>query len=372
MLIQFLTLPILLAGQVNLYVISFLPVITIAVYLVMGPGAYLVIMQGMYNKSWKSKAKILPALLVYNAGLSVNNTVAVFDAVLGKKNEFLRTPKYGIITKDDDWRDKAYNLPFSQTTLLEIFFGVYGIMAIFVSIFSNNPIFVPIIGLQTVGFFYIAYMSLSHTRFQRNKSSDNRVMTKNEKMAKIVYKLSMIGIIGIIVFGGFMAITGYNTDIYPLDRMRGHLDGIIGSSDPVAIRAHLVAIQEDLKIVMENPNLLEATDANGEVISQNPVWMFPTDSTNFLRIQNDVNFMLVGVEKISAVPKDSSAYHTGMIDVSDRALQLRINIMDATPYMYVSAPNVLYSVIWVVAIMAIFTALKRKKEQLKEADELGV
>ena len=57
-----------------------------------------------------------------------------------------------------------------------------------------------------------------------------------------------------------MAITGYNTDIYPLDRMRGHLDGIIGSSDPVAIRAHLVAIQEDLNIVMENPNLLETTN----------------------------------------------------------------------------------------------------------------
>jgi hypothetical protein len=197
-------------------------------------------------------------------------------------------------------------------------------------------------------------------------------MTKNEKMAKIIYKLSMIGIIGIIVFGGFMAITGYNTDIYPLDRMRGHLDGIIGSSDPAAIRAHLVAIQEDLNIVMENPNLLETTNTNGEVISKNPVWVFPTDSTNFIRIQNDVNFMLTGVEKISAVPKDSSAYHTGMIDVSDRATQLRINIMDATPYMYVSAPNVLYSVIWVVAIMAIFTALKRKKEQLKEADELGV
>ena len=31
--------------------------------------------------------------------MSVNNTVAVFDAVLGKKNEFLRTPKYGIINK---------------------------------------------------------------------------------------------------------------------------------------------------------------------------------------------------------------------------------------------------------------------------------
>ncbi len=368
MLIQFLALPILLAGQVNLYVISFLPVITLAAYLAMGPGAYILIIQSMYHKSWKSKAKLLPYLLVYNAGLSVNNTVAVFDAVLGKKNEFLRTPKYGIITKDDDWKDKAYNLPFSQTTLLEIFFGVYGIMAIFISIFSNNPMFVPIIGLQTVGFFYIAYMSISHTRFKRNKSSNNHVMTKNEKMAKIVYKLSMIGIIGIIVFGGYMAISGYNTDIYPLDRMRGHLDGIIGSSDPVAIRAHLVAIQADLEIVMENPNLLETTNENGDVIAKNPVWVFPTDSTNFLRIQNDVNFMLIGVEKISVVPKDSSAYHTGMIDVSDRALQLRINIMDATPYMYVSAPNVLYSIIWVVAILAIFATLKKKQEQFKEID----
>jgi cellulose synthase/poly-beta-1,6-N-acetylglucosamine synthase-like glycosyltransferase len=370
MLIQFLALPILLAGQVNLYVVSFLPAITIATYLAMGPGAYIMIIQSMYHKSWKSKAKILPALLVYNAGLSVNNTVAVFDAVFGKKNEFLRTPKYGIITKDDDWRNKAYNLPFSQTTLLEIFFGVYGIMGIFISIFSNNPIFVPIIGLQTVGFFYIAYMSLSHTQFKRNKSSKNHEMTKNEKMAKIVYKLSMVGIIGIIIFGGFMAINGYNTDIYPLDRMRGHFDGIIGSSDPVAIRAHLVAIQTDLEIIMEK--LPETTNVNGEIISKNPVWLFPTDSTNFLRIQNDVNTMLTGVEKISTVPKDSSAYHTGMIDVSDRALQLRINIMDATPYLYVSAPNVLYSTIWIAAILAIFTALKSRQEQLKEADTTGV
>jgi hypothetical protein len=40
--------------------------------------------------------------------------------------------------------------------------------------------------------------------------------------------------------------------------------------------------------------------------------------------------------------------------------------------MYVSAPNILYSAIWIAAILAIFTALKRKKEQFKEADELGV
>ncbi|QUC64035.1 glycosyltransferase family 2 protein [Nitrosopumilus sp. K4] len=362
MLVQFLALPILLASHMNLYVVSFIPALTIATYLAMGPGAYIMIIQSMYQKSWKSKAKILPALLVYNAGMSVNNSVAVFDAVLGKKNEFLRTPKYGILKTKDDWKTNAYNLPFSQVTLLELFFGVYGIIGIFVAIFSNNPIFVPIIGLQTVGFFYIAYMSLSHTRFKRNKSSEQRILSKSEKMANTVYKLSMIGILAIIVFGAVMAFNGYNTDIYPLDRMRGHLDGIIGSSDPVAIQNHLNAINADMAIVLDN-----LPDNN-----KNPVWIFPTESTNFLRIQADVDYLVTSIQKISAIPKDSSAYHTGMMDISDRALLIKTNLMDATPYMYVSISNVLLSTIWIAAIIGIFAALKRKKEQLKEADETGV
>ncbi len=361
MLIQFLALPVLLASQMNLYVVSFIPALTLATYLAMGPGAYIMIIQSMYHKSWKSKAKILPALLVYNAGMSVNNSVAVFDAIVGKKNEFLRTPKYGIITKEDDWKNKAYNLPFTQTTLLEIFFGVYGILGIFISIFSNNPIFVPIIGLQTIGFFYIAYMSLSHTRFKRNKSSENRTLSKSEKMANTIYRLSMIGIVAIILFGAVMAFYEYDSKIYPLDRMRGNLDGIIGSSDPVAIKSHLTSIKQDLGIVLNN--LSE---------NKNPVWIFPTESTNFLRIESDVNTLIASIEKISAVPKDSSAYHTGMMDISDRALLIKTNLMDATPYMYVSISNVVFSTIWIAAIIGIFAALKRKKEQFKEIDDSGV
>ena len=370
MLIQFLALPILLAGQVNLYVVSFLPALTIATYLAMGPGAYIMIIQSMYHKSWKSKAKILPALLVYNAGMSVNNTVAVFDAVFGKKNEFLRTPKYGIITKEDDWRDKAYNLPFTQTTLLEIFFGVYGVLGIFVAIFSNNPIFVPIIGLQSIGFFFIAYMSLSHTRFKRNKSSSNRVRTKKEKMANNIYKLSMFGIVGLIIFGVFMAFYGYNEDIYPLDRMRGNLDGIIGSSDPDKIYKHLTSIEEDLDIVMKK--IPQTTNTNGELVAKNPVWIFPTESTNFLRIQSNVDTMIETVEKLSSISKGSDDFHTGVLEINEAALLLKTNIMDATPYMYVSLSNMLFSVIWIAAILGIFAALKKKKEQFKDADDMGI
>ena len=367
MLIQFLALPILLAGDINLYLVSFIPALTIVAYLAMGPGAYLMIIQKMYNKSWKSKAKILPTLIVYNAGMSVNNTVAVFDAVFGKKNEFLRTPKYGIINKQDDWRGKAYNLPFTKTTLLEIFFGVYGIMGILISIFSNNPIFAPIIAIQTIGFFFIAFLSISHSRFKRNKSKQLRALTKEEKMANKFYKVSMIGMAAIIIFGGFMAIYGYNVDIYPLDRMRGHFDGIVGSSDPLVIQAHLVEIKQDLTAVMVN--IGETTNDEGEVIGKNPVWIFPTESTNLLRIENDVDSMITSIDKISTVPKDSSAYHTGMLDMNDRATLLKENIMDATPYMYVSISNIVFSTMWIAVIIGIFAVLKRKKDQLATIDE---
>ena len=132
----------------------------------------------------------------------------------------------------------------------------------------------------------------------------------------------------------------------------------------------MIAIQADLDLAMAS--LPETTNANGDIISKNPVWIFQTESTNFLRIQTDVNTMLASVEKISAVPKDSSAYHTGMLDLNDRALSLRTNIMDATPYKYASVSNIIFSTIWIAAIIGIFSALKRKKEQLKESDDVGI
>ena len=349
MLIQFITLPILLASEINLYIVSFLPAVTLATYLAMGPGAYLLVIHKMYKNNWKTHAKALPYLLVYSIGMSVNNTVAVFDGALGKKNEFLRTPKYGIIKNNDDWRDKAYNLPFSKTTLLELFFAVYGILGIFIAIFSNNPIFAPIIALQAVGFFYIAWLSFSHTRFKRPKFSELKI-SKEEKMADYFYKLALGGIFAIIVIGGYMAFVGYSTDVYPLDMSVGLLDRTMASSDPQSILTDLKAIKGHLPV------------------DGNPVWIFPTDSTNFTRIQTDLNIMIISAEKITAVPTDSAAFHTGITDIRDRAEVLQANLADAIPYMYVSFSNIIFSSIWIAALLVIFAVLNRKKQQMKEYD----
>jgi len=350
MLIQFLTLPILLTSDINLYVVSFLPAITIVAYLAMGPGAYLLVIRNIWKNNWKAKAKTLPYLLVYSIGMSVNNTVAVFDAVLGKKNEFLRTPKYGIINNTDDWRDKAYNLPFSRTTLLELFFAVYGVFGVFVAIFTSNPVFAPIMGLHAVGFFYVAYTSLSHSRFKRSKSEINHIQTKEEKMAKVFYKLALGGILGLIIFAGFMAWTGYENDVYPIDLARGHLDRVMITSDPNSMRTDLKEIKELL------PK------------EGNPVWVFGTPSTDFGLIQQDLDSMIIRAEEIAAVPTDSSSFHTGMDAVSDRAFALQQNLEDVTPYMFVNFINVVLSAVWIAAILAIFAVLNRRKQQLQTTD----
>jgi hypothetical protein len=43
--------------------------------------------------------------------------------------------------------------------------------------------------------------------------------------------------------------------------------------------------------------------------------------------------------------------------------------MDATPYMYASFSNIVFTSIWIAAILGVFAMLKRKKEHLKSYDK---
>ena len=93
-----LSLPILLAAQVNLYVIGFSSCIDNCNISCNGTWRIHYDYTKHVSQVVEVKSKDTPALLVYNAGMSVNNTVAVFDAVLGKRMNFLE-PKYGVLKK---------------------------------------------------------------------------------------------------------------------------------------------------------------------------------------------------------------------------------------------------------------------------------
>ena len=120
-------------------------------------------------------------MIFYASGISINNSVAIFDALVGKRNEFLRTPKFGIMEKNQDWRNNKYALPFTKTTLLEIFFSAYGCVTIAISVMSGNPIFVPLIALQTIGFIYVACLSIIQSR--NNTDAANMYLTSSTELS---------------------------------------------------------------------------------------------------------------------------------------------------------------------------------------------
>jgi hypothetical protein len=356
----------------------------------MGPVTYLYMIRKIWGERWKGKARQYLFLIFFAAGISVNNTIAVFDAIFGGKSEFLRTPKFGVVTNDDVWRDKAYVLPFTKTTLLEVFFGVYGCIAIFVSIFSRNPVFVPIIAIQTVGFIYIAYLSIVHSslknkmdRKQRGVSyldsmptqpammrtaqtdtllsdrintttraktllttgPDNR--NKKSDMRTKYYRLIIIGILGFLSLGGALVYFGYQNAIYPLDKAMGYLARAESAQTPDMIADYLRPVKQLLPM------------------GGNPVWSFPNPRTDFGLIQNDLDAMLLRTVSISSVEPNSAAYNTGLEDLHGSIKIIESNLEEATPYVYVSLTNMILGGLWVGVIMLIFAAMRRGRAKLE-------
>jgi len=170
-LIQFLIFPILLLTKYQIYDTAWAPAVGIVMYLLLGPLTYMIMIRKIWRENWRTKALQYLFMIFYATGISINNSVAIFDALFGRRNEFLRTPKFGIMEKNQDWKNNKYILPFTKTTLLEIFFGAYGCVTIAISLLSGNPIFVPLIALQTIGFIYVAYLSIIQSKNSNNETS---------------------------------------------------------------------------------------------------------------------------------------------------------------------------------------------------------
>jgi cellulose synthase/poly-beta-1,6-N-acetylglucosamine synthase-like glycosyltransferase len=396
-LTQFLIFPMLLTMHYKLYTVSWAPIIGIIIYIFTGPATYLYMIRKIWGEKWKVKARQYLFLIFFATGVSVNNTIAVFDALLSGKNEFLRTPKFGIVKKGEDWKNKAYVLPFTKTTLLEIFFGLYGCIAIFISIFSDNSIFVPLIAIQTIGFFYIAYLSIVHSSFKKKSNiyqQDNLLSQKiiypspprphtakignawqqirkidtlntaafaktmsrtvspnnvgGNKMTITYYRLILVGILGFLAFGAGMAYYGYQSTIYPMEKAMGYLSRAEIAQTPEMVADYIRPVKQ---LLPEQGN---------------PVWSFSTPSTDFQLIQNDLDAMLSRANSISSLEPHTAAYNTGLEDIHGSIKILETNLEDATPYLYVSFTNVLLSAIWIAVIMFIFTLMKKGRAKFKE------
>ena len=152
-----LTLPLIFLSNSSLFVFRFFALGTF------GPLAMYALSQKELYEGWKSRLKYLPMLTVLGVGISVNNTMAVFEALLNKGGVFQRTPKFGIERSSDKWDEKKYRLSFPFVTLIEAALGVYALAALYYAFVTSNYFLVPFLALYALGYFYVSALTIAHS-----------------------------------------------------------------------------------------------------------------------------------------------------------------------------------------------------------------
>jgi cellulose synthase/poly-beta-1,6-N-acetylglucosamine synthase-like glycosyltransferase len=106
----------------------------------------------------------LPLVMSLGIGLALSNTRAVFEALVGRKSEFVRTPKYRVeSTNDETWKRKTYKRRKGWLPLIELAFAAYFVLAISYAV--RMQMWGPIIflALFCFGYGYMGVMSLLQT-----------------------------------------------------------------------------------------------------------------------------------------------------------------------------------------------------------------
>jgi cellulose synthase/poly-beta-1,6-N-acetylglucosamine synthase-like glycosyltransferase len=109
---------------------------------------------------WREKIRYFPILTSLGIGLAVNNAAAVLEALLGRRTEFRRTPKYSIVEAGQEWRHKGYRSRLSFTFPLEVSFAAYFAAAVAVALDQKIYLALPFLTLFLAGYLSMALMTI--------------------------------------------------------------------------------------------------------------------------------------------------------------------------------------------------------------------
>tara|TARA_B100001123_G_scaffold451178_2_gene628080 strand:- start:9848 stop:11158 length:1311 start_codon:yes stop_codon:yes gene_type:complete len=116
--------------------------------------------QKAIRPDWLSRLRCIPLSMAVGIGLSVNNTLAVFDGLFGQTHRFVRTPKYGIMDATDHWADKNYRRSAFCQPLVELTLGIYFTAGVIYAISKGMFVTVPFLAIFQIGFLYVGVISI--------------------------------------------------------------------------------------------------------------------------------------------------------------------------------------------------------------------
>jgi cellulose synthase/poly-beta-1,6-N-acetylglucosamine synthase-like glycosyltransferase len=126
---------------------------------------YLVSQRELFPKSWPRALLYLPILMALGIGLTITNTKAVMEALMGKKSAFARTPKYNVGSKKDKVGMTKYRKRLGWVPWLELVIGTYFALMVYYAVEIDNYFTIPFLVLFVVGYWYTGLLSLLQGRF---------------------------------------------------------------------------------------------------------------------------------------------------------------------------------------------------------------
>jgi len=110
----------------------------------------------------------LPALILMDTGLAVNNTVAVVEGFQRDPGEFVRTPKFSVVGVGESCAGKLYQGRDSWLCWVELAIGLYFSATVAVAIQMQMWPALPFLLLYQMGYLYIGGLSLAQWRRDRD------------------------------------------------------------------------------------------------------------------------------------------------------------------------------------------------------------
>ena len=112
---------------------------------------------------WRKRIVLFPLFMAGSMGLAVNNSRAVFEGLMNRKSEFVRTPKFKQVSGKETFVGNKYlNRKLGLSVFVEAVLAVYCFMGVISSIYFMELASIPFQVLFTLGFSFIAYTSIKH------------------------------------------------------------------------------------------------------------------------------------------------------------------------------------------------------------------
>lgn len=101
--------------------------------------------------------------LSLSMGMSLHNTIAVVQGFWGKKTPFVRTPKFNIVEKSDQWKNVTYKSKKVKPSVLgELLMAAYFGVGIYMCFYFDDMAVLPFLTMQCLGFMTIGLFSVRH------------------------------------------------------------------------------------------------------------------------------------------------------------------------------------------------------------------